>query len=139
MKRSRAKFHATLQYLKKYCKGHKVEWKSCTMVYSLTTEKWLRSRCILGKYKSITWIKYLNIEEVNDGILFKVDLNPDLDQNFKILPQKLQNKIFLVATLNIFFSQNFAIRKIRGCWFFNNIIFKFQPKNTQVRHFWSQI
>ena len=85
------------------------------MVYSLTTEKWLRSRCILGKYKSITWIKYLNIEEVNDGILFKVDLNPDLDQNFNILPQKLQNKIFLVATLNIFFSQNFAIRKIRGC------------------------
>ena len=81
------------------------------MVYSLTTEKWLRSRCILGKYKSITWIKYLNIEEVNDGILFKVDLNPDLDQNFKILPQKLQNKIFLVATLIIFFFAKFCNQK----------------------------
>ena len=65
----------------------------------------------------------------------------------------------MVPNVGIFVSlQNFVIRKIEGADFkydniifiildkfedagfkYDNSIFKFQPRNMQIRHFWSQI
>ena len=86
---------------------------------------------------------------------------------FQILAQKYQNEAFLVPNLGIFIiSQNFAIRQIWECGFkiwqycfqipvpkyqFRHFCIKFKDfyfciklfnylvKNTQIRHFWSQI
>ena len=57
-----------------------------------------------------------------------------------ILAQKYPDKTFLVPNLGIFiFLRKFAVRQIRGCWFqIDKIIFKFQHKYTQIRHFWSK-
>ena len=61
-----------------------------------------------------------------EGVGFKYDKNFS-----KNLVQKL-NKAFLVPNLGIFlFSQNLQLDKFQGGDLkYNNIIFKFQPKNT---------
>ena len=47
----------------------------------------------------------------------------------------------MVPNLKIFiFAANFAIKQIQRSWFQNySTIFKFQPQNPQIRHFWYQI
>ena len=58
----------------------------------------------------------------------------------KRIAQKYPYKAFLVPNLGIFvFPRNFAIRQIRADFKYDNIVFKFQPENTQIRHFWLQI
>ena len=49
---------------------------------------------------------------------------------------------FLVHNLGIFgfFCKMLRLDEFEGADFeYDNIIFKFQPKNTQIRHFWFQI
>ena len=47
----------------------------------------------------------------------------------------------MVRNLSILiFSQNFELDKFQAADFkYDNIAFKFQPRNTQIKHFWSQI
>ena len=59
----------------------------------------------------------------------------------KCLAQKYVIKTFLVPNLGIFLiSLILELDIINGADFkYDNIIFKFQPKNTQIKHFWFQI
>ena len=51
------------------------------------------------------------------------------------------NYSFLVQNLRIFFfTKTLLLEKLEDTDFkYDNSIFKFQPKNTQIRHFWFQI
>ena len=64
-----------------------------------------------------------------------------LQQFLKILAQKYPNKAFLVPNLDIsFFHKILHLDKLEGADFkYDNIFFKFQPKNIQIRHLWSTI
>ena len=59
---------------------------------------------------------------------------------FKTLAKAHQYKAFLVLNLFFFiFGRKFALWLIRGCWFqIWQQFSKFQPKDTQLRQFWSQ-
>ena len=59
---------------------------------------------------------------------------------FKILAQNYTNKAFLVTNLGIFvFRKILQLDKFEGADFkYDNTFFKFQSKNTQIRHFWFQ-
>ena len=59
---------------------------------------------------------------------------------FKILAQNYANKAFLVTNVGIFvFRKILQLDKFEGADFkYDNTFFKFQSKNTQIRHFWFQ-
>ena len=61
--------------------------------------------------------------------------------SFQISAQKYPNHTIFVPNLDIFvFSQNLLLDKFEGANFkYETVFFKFQPKNAQIRHFWSQI
>ena len=53
---------------------------------------------------------------------------------------KSSNKAFLVLSRLLFLLRTLQQNKFEDADFtYGNIIFKFHPKNTQIRHFWSQI
>ena len=60
---------------------------------------------------------------------------------FQIPAQIYQNKTFLVQILEfLFLHKTLSQDEFEdGDLNHDNIIFKFQPKNTQIRHFWFQI
>ena len=67
-----------------------------------------------------------------DGVDFKYG-----NSFLKILAQKYPHKAFLVPNLGIF---NFPDTRFEVAGFkYDHFIFKFHPKNTQIRHFYSQI
>ena len=59
----------------------------------------------------------------------------------EILPQKYPDKAFLVANVAfLFFREILQLDKFESAHFkYRNIVFRLQPKNTQIRHFWSEI
>ena len=61
--------------------------------------------------------------------------------SFSNLTSKISKTGIMVSNLMIqIFAANFAQDKFKDTDFkYDNIFFKFQPKNTQIRHFWVQI
>ena len=71
---------------------------------------------------------------LNRGCWFQIR-----EQFFKILALKYANQAFLVPNSNIFVFSSKICNLTKSRVLISNIVFKFQPKNTQIRHFWSQI
>ena len=81
---------------------------------------------------------YTNLKMVNSNMrMFFSNSSPKIPE----LHIFRHFQIKIVSNLDIFaFLQNFQSDKIQGADFkYDNSFFKFQPKNTKIRHFWSQI
>ena len=82
-----------------------------TIVFKVVAQKQPNKAFSVPKF-AFFFRKILQLEKF-DGDDLKFD-----NSFFKVLAQKYPNQAFLVPNLGIFvFSQNFAIRQIRGCLF----------------------
>ena len=71
-------------------------------------------------------------------LYYKTNSRTVISNMTQVAAKKYSNKAFLVPNWRIFiFALNFTTRQIQGRWF--QIWHKLQPRNIQIRHFWSQI
>ena len=80
--------------------------------------------------------------QIKAFLFFQKFLKLDMWQCYLQIPtQDYPNKAFLVPNLRVFiFAINFATRQIQKTDLkYDESVFKFQPKNNQIRHFCSQI